>query len=151
MAEKINWTPGGNMFMNRPDVMEGMAEVNKESAKLDGMPVLQTMTMGAEGTVPAEGATPPPAAQQQPQPAQEKPSVGSALGGALGGRFGLGRKKPQQESQPAPAQGGTQASGTLLETTTEMNSFSSNPVDASQFEVPAGFKKVEPDMRRGVQ
>ncbi len=148
MAEKINWTPGGNMFMSRPDVMQGMAQVYKESSKLDGMPVLQTMTMGAEGTVPADGSAPQPAAQQQP--AQDKPSVGSALGGALGGRFGLGRKKPQQDSS-TPAQGGSQSSGTLLETTTQMSSFSSNAVDASQFEVPAGFKKVESEMRRGAQ
>lgn len=150
MAEKINWTPGGNMFMNRPDVIEGMAEVYKESAKLDGMPVLQTMTMGAEGTVPADGSSPQPAAQQPP-PAQDKPTVGGALGSALGGKFGLGRKKPQQETQSAPPAGSTQASGTLLETTTEMNGFSSNPVDASQFEVPAGFKKVESEMKRGMK
>jgi hypothetical protein len=150
MAEKINWTPGGNMFMNRPDVIEGMAEVYKESAKLDGMPVLQTMTMGAEGTVPADGSAPQPAAQQ-PQPGPDKPSVGSALGGALGGRFGLGKKKPQQDTQSAPPAGSSQASGTLLETTTEMNGFSSNPVDASQFEIPAGFKKVESEMKRGMQ
>lgn len=150
MAEKLHWTPGGNMFMNRPDVVEGMAEVYKESAKLDGMPVYQTTTMGAEGTVPADGSSPQPTAQQQ-QPAPERPSIGGALGGALGGKFGLGRKKPQKEEQPAPSSGNSQASGSLIEMTTEMNSFSSNPVDASQFEVPAGFKKVEADMKRGMQ
>jgi len=150
MAEKINWTPGGSMFMSRPEVVEGMAEVYKESAKLNGMPVMQTTTMGAEGTVPADGSSPQPAAQQPP-PAQDKPSVGSALGSALGGRFGLGKKKPQQDAQPAPAAGSSQASGTLLETTTEMNGFSSNPVDGSQFEVPAGFQKVGSAMMRGVQ
>ncbi|MBZ5622298.1 MAG: hypothetical protein LAQ69_26740 [Acidobacteriia bacterium] len=155
MAEKINWAPGGNMFMNRPDVVEGMAEVYKESAKLDGMPVFQTMTMGAEGTVPADGSSPQPAAQQQ-QPPPDRPSVGGAIGGALGGKFGLGRKKPQQDTQPAPASGsqssgGAQSSGALLESTTEMSAFSSNPVDSSQFEIPAGFKKVEADLKRGVQ
>jgi hypothetical protein len=40
MAEKINWTPGGNMFMANPDVGKGMAEVYKEVAKVDGVPVL---------------------------------------------------------------------------------------------------------------
>jgi hypothetical protein len=148
MAEKIHWTPGGNMFMNRPDVVEGMAELYKESSKLEGMPVLQTTTMGAAGTVPADGTAPQPAAQQPP-PSQDKPTVGSALGSALGGRFGLGRKKPQQDSQTAPVQGSSQSSGTLLETTTEMSGFSSNAVDASQLEVPAGFHKIEPEMRRG--
>src|ERR1035437_10240649 len=41
MAEKLNWTPGGNMFMSDPKVSQGMAEVSKEIAKLDGMPVQQ--------------------------------------------------------------------------------------------------------------
>jgi hypothetical protein len=149
MAEKINWTPGGgNMFANRPDVVQGMAEVYKESAKLDGMPVLQIMTMGPEGTVPSDGSNPQPAAQQ---PAADRPSVGSAIGGAIGGKFGLGRKKPQQDPQPAPAAGGSQSSGSLMESTTEMSGFSSNAVDASVFEIPAGFKKVESELKRGVQ
>ena len=41
MAEKINWTPGGNMFAANPQVSGGMAEVYKEVAKLDGVPVQQ--------------------------------------------------------------------------------------------------------------
>jgi hypothetical protein len=32
--------------------------------------------------------------------------------------------------------------------TVEMSGFSSSPIDPSLFEVPAGFKKVEPDSRR---
>ena len=148
MAEKLNWTPGGNMFMANPQVSQGMAEVYKEMAKLDGMPVLQNMTMGAEGTAPAGGeqpqaAAPPP--QQQP-----KPSIGDALGGALGGRFGLGRKKqaPAQEEGQAPQQNtGSAGSGSLLEMKTEMSGFSSSAVDGARFSVPAGFKKVEPDKR----
>src|ERR1035437_4260380 len=34
MAEKVNWTPGGNMFAANPQVSGGMAEVSKEVAKL---------------------------------------------------------------------------------------------------------------------
>jgi hypothetical protein len=71
----------------------------------------------------------------------------------LGGRFGLGRKKPaEQPAAPAnaPASGGqpSGAPGSLLEMTTEMSSFSANAVDASLLEVPAGFKKVDSELRK---
>ena len=79
------------MFANRPDVQQGMAEVYKESAKLDGMPVFQTTVMGAEGTAPVDRSDQPQGGQAQQQ--SDKPSVSSAVGNALGGRFGLGRKK----------------------------------------------------------
>lgn len=182
MAEKLNWSPSGGMFMNRPDVAKGMAEVYKEIGKMDGIPVLQNVKMGAEGMAPAgEGGqqtaaqpdAPPQqqqAQQQQQQPQQaERPSVGGALGSALGGRFGLGRKKSQPKpddqsssqassSQPAqasssgtPPSGNQPAAGSLMEMTIEMNGFSSGPVDQSLFAVPAGFKKVEADMKRGIQ
>jgi hypothetical protein len=32
--------------------------------------------------------------------------------------------------------------------TTELTSFSSNPVDPSLFAAPAGFKKVDPDLKK---
>jgi hypothetical protein len=150
MSGKINWTPGGNMFMQNPQVSQGMAEVYKEASKVDGVPVQQTIVMGATGTVPpSDGAAPP--AQQQPQPAAERPSVGSALGGALGGRFGLGRKKtPSDQPSPQATQEGSsgQSAGSLLEMTTQLSGFSSNAIDGSQFEVPAGFKKVDNELKK---
>ncbi len=159
MAEKLAWLPGSGAMamMNRPDISKGMAAAAKEMSKLDGMPVYQVTKMGGEGQ---PGAAPAAEQQQQAPPPQqqqaEKPSAGGVLGGAIGGRLGrfggLGRKKeaPKQEeapAQPAPAQQqqgrqGGDPSGALLEMTTEMSGFSSNPVDASKFEVPAGFKKV---------
>jgi hypothetical protein len=162
MAEKINWSPGGNMFMQRPDMAEGMAQVSKEIAKLDGMPILEVVTMGMAGQPGAEGsqgtAQSQPAAQPQQEQPQEKPSIGGALGGALGGRFGLGRKKQKDasssqqsdssQSGSQAASGGNSAPGSLLEMTVELSGFSAAPVDSSMFEVPAGFKQVEPDSRR---
>ncbi|MCU1236148.1 MAG: hypothetical protein JWP63_4115 [Candidatus Solibacter sp.] len=149
MAEKINWAPGGNMFMQNPQVSKGMAEVYKEASKVDGVPVQQIISMGPTGTVKAnDGSNPPP----PPQPAVERPSVGSALGGALGGRFGLGRTKKSSSDQPPPEAkqdgSGAQGSGSLLEMTTELSSFSSNAVDPGQFEVPAGFKKVDNELKK---
>jgi hypothetical protein len=102
-----------------------------------------------EGAQTASGDAPPPQQQQQAQ--QEKPSLGGALGGALGGRFGLGKKK--KEEAPA-AQSGSSApppsgnAGSLLEMTTVMTGFNSNPVDDANFAPPAGFKKVESDMKK---
>ena len=47
MATKLAWTPGTNgMAMQRGDMMKGMGQLAKESAKLEGVPVLQIMKMG---------------------------------------------------------------------------------------------------------
>lgn len=162
MAQKLNWTPG-SMPMASGRQAKGFAAMYREAAKLNGVPVRQLtkMTMGAgmaqgqEGM--AEAQAEQPQSQPEPQVEQEKPSVGGALG-RLGGRFGgfggFGRKKkqqqeeqPQTETQPAssqPQQRGTGgSSGALMEIQTDMTGFSSASVDASKFEVPAGFKRVE--------
>jgi hypothetical protein len=153
MAQKLAWTPGTSMFsMGRPDVAKGMTEVYKEMSKMDGMPVLQEINMTVEGQSGSEAQgqaqpTEQPPAQQQAEPA---PSLGSALGSALGGRFGLGRRKKKENADqtataPPPA---SSSPGSLIEMSTELSNFSAAPVDASRFEVPAGFKQVESDMRR---
>ena len=164
MAERLNWSPGGNMFMADPKVSQGMAEVYKEVGKLDGMPVQQLISMGIAGQPPADGSAPPPQQQQQQQQQQQTsappPSIGGALGGALGGRFGLGKKKPAADQPAASGNSGNSgdaasaggqpsgAPGSLLEMTTEMSSFSTNPVDAKLFAVPDGFKKVESEAKK---
>jgi hypothetical protein len=147
MVEKLNWTPGSNMFMANPEVAKGLAEAGKEIGKLDGAPVLQVVSMGAEGSAPPDGATPQPAAQQQQQP---RPSLGGALGGALGGKFGLGKKKNQEQPQEqAPVTGNAPAaSGSMIDMTTEYSNFATGSVDASVFDIPAGFKKMEPELRK---
>jgi len=140
MAEKMAWTPGGNMFMANPDAAKGMAEVYKEVAKLDGVPVQQFISMGGQG----EAGT----ASQQQQPQVEKPS----LGGILGGRIGLRTRKSSSDAPPPQQQSASSgtpgAPNSLLEMTTELSGFSSGPVDDSQFAIPAGFKKVEHEMKR---
>ena len=112
--------------------------------------------------------------QQQQQQAQT-PSAGDAAGraatgaatsrtgrlgglaGGLGGLRGLGRKKQQEEQAPPPPPAQSQqqqapsgappdASGALMEMTTELTGFSAGPVDSSKFEVPAGFKQTESEM-----
>jgi hypothetical protein len=171
MAERMNWTPGSGMMTGMPNaagMSKGMAQMYRESSKLEGVPVRQIVRMGASGQMRAQGAPPPAQAQRQEQQQQEAaPSVGQALGriGGLGRLGGLGRKKkeeppPQaQQQQPEPqtasgapaATGSPSAPGSLMEMTIESSNFSNAPVDASKFAVPAGFKQVEHDMIRATR
>jgi hypothetical protein len=155
MGEKMNWTPGGNSMMaSRPDMAKAMAEMYKEGSKMDGMPVYEVVKMGGSMEGMAQNPNSPQAAPAQSStqatPAQPT-SVGGALGGALAGRFGLGRKKKPEtdDSQTAAStQSQSQSSSgaaSLMETTIEMSNFSSAPVDCARLEVPAGFSKVEED------
>jgi hypothetical protein len=147
MAAKMSWTPGSSAFsQGRGDMTKAFGDLSKESAKLEGVPVLQVVSMGAaaEGQ-PGQTGQPPAAQSTQREEQREQPtSVGGALG-RLGGLGGLGRRKqepPPKQEQPASAS----APGTLLEMTTETTNFSGGPVDASKFEVPAGFKQVQNDL-----
>jgi len=155
MGEKLNWSPGGNMFMSRPDIADGMAQVNKEIGKMNGMPVFEVVSMGAAGQPGAAGtqgtaqSQPAQGQDQQQQQQQSKPSLGGALGGALGGHFGLGHKKTSSSDQSSGSQSsGNGGPGSLIDMTVEMSGFSAAPVDSSLFSVPAGFKQVQPDSRR---
>jgi hypothetical protein len=139
MAKELNWTPGANLFSQQPEMAKGMAEAYKEVSKMNGAPVFQKMSMGPEGIAPPNSDAP---AAKEDKP---KPSAGSVLGGALGGRFGLGRKKqdpPPQEQ--APAQQGT---GSMIEMETQYSNFATT-ADASLFEIPTGFKQVESEMTK---
>jgi hypothetical protein len=119
-----------------------MAEAFKEVSKMNGAPMFQKVVMGPEGIQPPSSDAPQPAAQEKP-----KPSAGSVIGGALGGRFGLGKKKsdpPPQEQQP---QQGSSPSGSMIEMETQYSNFATT-ADASLFEIPAGLKQVESEMKK---
>jgi hypothetical protein len=174
MSQKLAWTPGG-MQTTGPgsEYARGFAEAAKQTAKLDGVPVLQVMRFGskdADAALAQQQSTAPQGATQQRPPQQsqqqkeaEKPSVSSALGGALGGRLGgLGgfgrKKKPAQQEEPkeqpkaeaaaAPQPEGAPAGGALMEVTTETANFSTASVDSAKFSVPSGYKKVDSEMLR---
>ena len=140
----------------QPGTGEGMAEMVKEMSKLSGVPVLQIMRVGTT----ANGA-PLPAASEAPLPpsnSPEMPSAGevaqqsaaSAITSKLGlGGFGFGHKKKKDEPQPQettqkPQSQGAQSAdaGVLMESSTELTSFSSAPIDPSQFNVPPGYSQI---------
>jgi hypothetical protein len=143
LAQKMDFMAGGNPFLNRPDIARAMGAMMKEGSKLDGMPLQTMMKMQGDMTNMPAGEQ-----QQQQQSARSQAppptSLSGALGGALAGRLGR-RNKSQDDASAGNATPGDP--NTLIETTTEVTSYSSAPVDTASWEVPAGFKKVEPDTK----
>jgi hypothetical protein len=158
MAEKVNWVPSSTGMLNRPDISRGMSELYKEGSKLEGIPVLQTVKMGGtvEGAPQSQtgggsGQTTSSSSSSSSQAQAPPTSLGGALGSALGGRFGLGRKKKDDsQNQPADSSSGqSSGSASLMEMTIELTSYSSAPADGGLFVIPAGFKQVEAETNPG--
>jgi hypothetical protein len=155
MAEAIGWTPGENPMINRPDMVKAMSQVYKEGSKLDGMPMMTTVKMG--GSIqPADGTSgPAPATEgsKQSDASQQKASapptsMGEALTGALGGHFGLGRRKKAKSEDadsnaPAQAENSKQSDASLIEMTSQVTNYNAGLVDEAVFQVPSDFKQVE--------
>jgi len=136
------------MLAQNPGANEALGQMAGEMQKLDGVPVMQVMRMGT-----TTNGQPLPAASEAPTAADPagpskgdvaKAGLSSALSSRLGG-FGFGRKKqdppPDQNADGAAAQ---PTSAILMETQITTSNFSSAPVDPSHFEVPAGYKLVQP-------
>jgi hypothetical protein len=133
----------------QPGSTEGMAEMAKEMSKLKGVPVMQVMRMGS-----TTNGQPLPAASEAPLPASNGPSAGdvakqsagSAISSKLGGFGGFGKKKdPPPPDQSKSAQAATPTQSVLMESSTQMASFSSAPINSSQFSVPAGYAQIAPE------
>jgi hypothetical protein len=140
---------------------QGMAEMVKETSKLSGVPVMQVMRMGSTAN-----GQPLPAASESPLPPSNGPatpgagevakeSATSAIAGklGLGGLGGFGRKKKQEQPAEQPPQDQSQTNpnatqSVLLESSVELKSFSSAPIDAGQFSVPEGYSEVPADLNR---
>ncbi len=142
--------------MAQPGMAKGMAEMAKKMAEVGGVPIVTVIRM-----IPTdpEQIKQMEAMQAQSADAPGRPSMGEALSGALGGRLGgFGRKKKTEDpppSSPAPAtaapakstlpvEGSFSSAASMMEMLTESANFSSLPVDAALFAVPAGFKQVKP-------
>jgi hypothetical protein len=148
----MSQNPGmSQMFAGKPGSAEAMSEMAKEMAKLQGTRVMEVTRMGGSGTGPA-GAQNSAQTSDAPSatPSNSNGSVSGMLGSALGSSA-LGafhRKKAAQPASDAPttttnADGTQTTSAILMETTVQKSNFSQAPVASSNFEVPAGYKKVE--------
>lgn len=150
----------GKMLAQQPGATEAFSDMAKEMQKIQGVPVMQVMRMGM-----TTDGKPLPAASEAPLPANSSPnmpsksdvakqSAASAISSHLpfGGFGGFGHKK--QADPPPPDPNANQnpntppTSSVLMESQTTITSFSSAPVDPSHFEVPAGYKQVQPQVEK---
>ncbi len=106
---------------------KAMADVLRKAAAVHGVPVLQVMKMGAVGNDPRLAQ-----ARQQMAEARARLEEMRRKGGPEG-----------QLAADALARMGNDASpATLMETTIESGNFSTDPIPASEFEVPPGYQKA---------
>ena len=170
MAKQMDWVPGAILGgMANSNVQVSMAELKKNNAKINGIPLLQTVSMSLGGnamTATANGQAAPPAQAPPPAQTQEPTSAKDAITQGIAGHFGLGgfgKKKKKTEDQPAADSSQTASAagstatpapapsapiatpGSLMEMTIEITSYSADSLDKSLFDVPAGYTQVQPD------
>ncbi len=163
MAKELDWLPGmmsGMMNMN-PQMGPAMEEFRKNAVKMEGMPLLQyvTLTMAGVGMAQAPTAGQPSQGQapqaQAPTSAADaaKQQIAKSLGGMMGG-FGHKKKQdppaaPASDSASTPPASSTSPpasnSNAMMESTIEVQSFSHDGLDKGLFEVPAGYALVQQD------
>jgi len=137
------------MLAQNPGAGAALGDMAKEMQKLDGVPIMQVMRMGTTlngQPLPAASEAPTPATPAGPSGGDvAKQGMASALTSHIPGFGGFGKKK-QQDPPPDQNQNAGQAQPTssiLMETQITTSNFSSEPVDPSHFEIPAGFKLVQ--------
>lgn len=146
MAKDINWVPPSNIHVD-PRASQSLDELQKNSANLKGFPLLQYMTMSMAGQQDSSGnAAPNSNASASSSTSSNSDSTPTSLGGAmtkgLGGLFGKKKKQDDAADQNSQNPPPPSTPGSLIEMTIEVNSYSDAPLDASLFEVPAGYTRV---------
>jgi hypothetical protein len=142
------------MLAQNPGASAALGDMAKEMQKLDGVPIMQVMRMGTTlngQPLPAASEAPTPASPAGPNGGDvAKQGMTSALTSHIPGFGGFGKKKQQapppdqdQNAGQAPA-----ANSILMETQITTSNFSSAPVDPSHFDIPAGYKQVQPPAQR---
>ncbi|MSO23425.1 MAG: hypothetical protein EXQ58_09265 [Acidobacteria bacterium] len=131
-----------------PRAAESMQAMRKEMKGLDGVAILTIMSVNLSGTPSAETRAQANSRPKQSREERQPENVSEAIGKALGGFGGFGRKKkkeepapPAQTSRPASGSSDEKVSATLMTTTTEMKSFSKAALDAGLFDVPGYLLK----------
>lgn len=121
-------------------------ELAKRLAEQTGTPLKHTLGLSIGGAGCADSAQAQAAAAGA---AGEKPSVGSAIAGALGGSLGgaLFKRAKKKDAEPTPeanAAAPPPGFNTVFEMTTEVTSVDVGSLPTDRFEIPAGFRQIEP-------
>lgn len=164
MSKELDWLPG-SMGMANPQMKQAGEEFKKNAIKMDGMPLVQYTSFGmaangqaGQGQSAGGQATSTQTSQQQ-QPSSSDNSTPTsakeALTKGLGGLFGKKKQQQQQGDSSASTSAGSGASnappppapvaGSMMDMTIEVTSYSKDSLDASLFEVPAGYTQVQPE------
>jgi len=138
------------LLSQNPAAGQALNDMAGEMQKLKGVPILQVMRMGTTAN-----GQPLPAASEAPLPPDASgngPSAGqvakAGISSMIPGHFGFGKKKdnPPDKSADQNSNGGQgqATSAILMETQIATSNFSSAPVDPSHFEIPPGYRLVQP-------
>ena len=154
MAKEVNWVPPSNIHVD-PRMSQGMSELAKNSDALKGLPMLSYTTMA----IPPQAGANSNGSQASNNSSNNNSnsadsgsstptSPSDAMVKGLGSLFG--KKKKQQDDNakagtPAPPPNPNPDPNALMEMTTQVSSYSDSPLDASLFEIPAGYTQVQGD------
>jgi hypothetical protein len=156
MAKELEWLPG-SVGMANPQMTQATEEFKKNALQVDGMPLLQYTSFGmaasGQSGQSGSGETAGQTQQQQDKTSSNdstSPNPKDAITKSLGGLFG--KKKQQQQSDnttsasnnngPPPP---TPVAGSMMDMKIEVTAYSKDGLDASLFDVPAGYTQVQAD------
>ena len=156
MAKEVNWVPPSNIHVD-PRMSQGMGELAKNSDALRGLPMLSYTTMsippqpGMNSNGSQASSNPPPSQSSQSTDSGSSvpTSPSDAMVKGLGSLFGKKKKQQQDDNAksgtPAPPPNPNPDPNALMEMTTQVSSYSDSPLDASLFDIPAGYTQVQGD------
>jgi len=151
MAKEVNWVPPTSIHVD-PRMTQGMEEMQKNSAALKGLPMLSYVSMG----MPAQPNGVQNSSQNSSGTASRQSSssnsssdtptnTSDAVVKGLGSLFGKKKQQDNSSSQAAsaPPPNPNPDPNALMEMTMQVTSFSDSSLDASLFEIPTGYARVQ--------
>jgi hypothetical protein len=145
LGEKLGkeWFGSGRLWdslaSSSPELANGLRDLQTESRKVEGTPLLTTTRVDGAVEEPQTGETTSQPAEKKKEDegtSLEKPSVTGMLG-HFGKKKVEEHEKKQEEDKAARGEGAT-----LMTSTTHYRSFSNEAIPGSVFDPPAGYKEV---------